>query len=411
MYRIVLLAAMFVLGACSQVTPPGAGETTGVQPAASGVRGDGTQVAVSQKLGAVFVVGSTNGALDGPYKGGEDVFLRRHNRDGTLAWRTQIGGAANDRLPSIALDQNSNVYVGTLKTAVGEPTMGSLYKYNSAGKQLWVRRFVAAPENTSVSTLTVAGNGNIYFAGSGLGEVDVKTFLRAYNTNGTFLYETSFLGADMGEDVTALTADAAGNAYMATRVGTDEDYYDAIVYKFSPNGKKLWARGVPGETWIFNLQVVNNTLWAGGTKYYLADVGDGHYHSVEKDAFVVNYNPSGTLMWSKSVGTSQYDNLAGISADLQGNAVVVGSTMGSLGAPNKGQTDIFVRKFTPTGNVIWTKQFGTADYDSGADIVAYGTNEIYLTGYTDGTFANSTYNSGVLTMRLDGSGRTVWLDQ
>lgn len=409
MHRIVLLAALFALGACSQVTPPGAGEATDTRLMASGVKGRGEQVAVSQKLGAVFVVGDTGGALDGPYNGGADAFLRRYNRDGTLAWRTQIGGILDDYALGVALDGNANVYVLTYKVRMSTSGTGSLYKYTSGGKQLWVQRFNAPSESGGevyLSELAVGGNGHVYIAGS----YSSETFLRAYNTDGTLLYETSFLGSDMGEGVTALTADAAGNAYMATRVITDEDYYLSVIYKFSPNGKELWWRGVPGQIWIDDLQIVSNTLWAGGVKFYLGTVGDG-YGIVEKDALVANYDPSGGLRWLKSFGTRQTDAVVGITADLQGNAVVVGSTAGSFGAPNKGQTDIFVRKFTPSGNAAWTKQFGTAEYDSGADIVAYGTNEFYLTGSSDGTFTNSTYNSGVLTMRLDGSGRTVWLDQ
>ncbi|HEY0883003.1 MAG TPA: hypothetical protein VGD87_15790, partial [Archangium sp.] len=45
--------------------------------------------------GTVFVVGTTNGGLDGPSaKGQRDAFLARYAPDGTRAWVRQLGGPA-----------------------------------------------------------------------------------------------------------------------------------------------------------------------------------------------------------------------------------------------------------------------------------------------------------------------------
>lgn len=66
-----------------------------------------------------------------------------------------------------------------------------------------------------------------------------------------------------------------------------------------------------------------------------------------------------------------------MAVDGGGNAYVVGSTDRSLSGSNDSSTDMFVRKYSPGGSVLWTRQvnFSAEDY---ANAVAVSGSNVYL---------------------------------
>ena len=73
-----------------------------------------------------------------------------------------------------------------------------------------------------------------------------------------------------------------------------------------------------------------------------------------------------------------------------GGVYVVGHISGTIpGEASAGGYDGFVRKFDAGGNLVWTEQFGSAGHDCACSIIADG-DDIYLAGYTDGTFPGET---------------------
>lgn len=117
------------------------------------------------------------------------------------------------------------------------------------------------------------------------------------------------------------------------------------------------------------------------------------------------------MLWDKTFGTSAWDRGTGVTADGSGNAYITGYTTGALVGGSAGGADGFVRKYGPSGSVIWTKQFGSDAFDYPEDLVAYNSGELYLTGITYGKLGPA-HRGGTdaFLRRLDGSGRVVWTD-
>ena len=59
----------------------------------------------------VYVIGDTAGNLDGTNSGGKDVFLVKYNSSGTKQWTKQLGSSSDDIAQGIAIDNSSNIYV------------------------------------------------------------------------------------------------------------------------------------------------------------------------------------------------------------------------------------------------------------------------------------------------------------
>ncbi|MFY0539496.1 hypothetical protein [Nannocystis pusilla] len=162
---------------------------------------------------------------------------------------------------------------------------------------------------------------------------------------------------------------------------------DLSVKKVDVAGTELWADVLDSGEIDLGLAVAvdaaGNAFVAGTTHGGLA----GNVHIGNADAFVIKYAPDGAKLWSRQFGTNPDDRALGVAVDDAGNAVVVGLTVGSLdGNVAAGIEDIFVAKFDPQGVKLWTKQFGTSNYDSAWGVAAGPNGAIVVAGTTAGSF-------------------------
>ena len=85
------------------------------------------------------------------------------------------------------------------------------------------------------------------------------------------------------------------------------------------------------------------------TGYTYGDL-DGNTSSGGQDIILVKYNSSGTKQWTKQLGTSSNDVGNGVTTDSSDNIYVTGYTEGDLdGNTNLGQKDIFLVKYNSDG--------------------------------------------------------------
>jgi len=90
-----------------------------------------------------------------------------------------------------------------------------------------------------------------------------------------------------------------------------------------------------------------------------------------------------TILW----GTDQMDIGYKIIADSSNNLYITGITEGDLdGNENHGGgTDVFLTKLDNDGNRLWTRQWGDYDRDESHDVVLDNSGNIYVIGETRGT--------------------------
>lgn len=128
---------------------------------------------------------------------------------------------------------------------------------------------------------------------------------------------------------------------------------------------------------------------AGGRITYVAGTTDGTLRGQTAaggdDAFVRAYDRRGHVLWTRQFGTRRTDY--GFQAVADGSGVVViGSTDGDLwGRGRLGQGDAYLRKYSPSGRLLWTRQFGTRRRDSALN-VSLQTETLVVVGNTAGRF-------------------------
>jgi DNA-binding beta-propeller fold protein YncE len=303
---------------------------------------------------AVYVTGSTVGQLKGQKKSGRtDSYLRRYDADGNEVWTKQFGIGTFSEGRAIAAS-DSEVYV-----AGAARDDAYIRKFDANGKELWTRQIGTAPGVEDQIRGIALDPAGIYVAGS--------------------------------------TADAlpgqssSGNA-------------DAFVRKYDSEGNELWTRQFGSSSFDQARGVVVNASGvyvAGLTAGALPD----QTSAGANDAFLRKYDAAGKELWTRQFGSRKLEEVTGVAADETG-IYVAGFTSGVLpGQTGAGSSDVFVRKYDAQGKELWTRQFGTSEYDESRGIAVHD-GAIYVAGVTLGTVPGQSalglYDAIVVRLRADG---------
>ena len=105
-----------------------------------------------------------------------------------------------------------------------------------------------------------------------------------------------------------------------------------------------------------------------------------------------------------------YDAAQALSADRQGNIYVTVCTEGGLSGPSAGGEDAFLSKYDANGNLQWIKQFGGPGHDFGNDVSADGLGNVYVSGQTEANGLNKG-NYDVYIRKFDAAGNQLWAKQ
>jgi autotransporter-associated beta strand protein len=425
--------------------------------------------------GSVFVAGSVDGTLPGQVSfGNTDAYVRRYDTNGKVIWTRQFGSSAADYANGVAADA-SGVYVAgsTFGTLPGQTNVGNydafLSKYDNAGNLLWIRQF-GSPDDDGAFAVAVGASG-VYVAGfDGSSHITSGMFVRQYDTNGNLqwirriddpnLYETArgiavddsgiyvageVFGPEVGSDEGGFVVkyDAPGNVLWSHPINTDQNdsangvavdatgtYVvgftagtlpgqpsaggaDVFVRKYDPLGNEVWTHQLGGSSDDVAAGVAVNAsgVYVTGTTF---DALPGQTSAGLRDAFLLQLDSSGNLLWTRQFGTATVDFAYGVAQDASG-VYVVGFTRGSLsGQTAAGGGDAFVRKYNAAGGVLWTRQFGSLSQASDDPIgVAASEGNVYVAGFTEGTLPGqaTSGNDDAFVRKYDATGKVLWTRQ
>ena len=154
-------------------------------------------------------------------------------------------------------------------------------------------------------------------------------------------------------------------------------------------------------------------LSAGTTYAYRVAAADAAGNVSAQCTAVNATTQSGTWGGTVLMGTASTDRGHGVAVDSSGNIYVAGYTAGALdGETNSGGNDIFLTKYDASGARQWTRLSGTAGGDESgwAAVAVYGSDSIYVTGYTSGALDGETSAGGsdIFLMKYNSSGTKQW---
>ncbi len=232
-----------------------------------------------------------------------------------------------------------------------------------------------------------------------------------------------------------------GSEYDTPRkiaIDSDGNYIIAGITK-SSNGDVSGFHAGPdsfdGDVWVIKLNSLGNLLWQkclGGSNgenieemtllndnsimiFATTSSLDGNVHDSHggKDYWVVKLNSSGGILWKKSYGSSQDDNLNSVITSSDGNFVLLGSSRGNDGdvSNNHGGADGWIVKINNIGDIIWQYSYGGSNYDDLYSIKQTLDNGYIAVGITyssDGNLASNYGGNDIWIVKLSQTGIMEW---
>ncbi|MBK8210359.1 MAG: SBBP repeat-containing protein [Rhodospirillales bacterium] len=232
------------------------------------------------------------------------------------------------------------------------------------------------------------GAGNVYIAGLTYGSLagsqqgQGDALVAKYDADGQVIW-TRQLGTAAFDVAKGVATDGAGNVYLTGETegslgGTNSGGNDAWVAQYDTDGNVIWTGqlGTKADDVAWGVAMgAGNVYLCGSTKGSLGGAKKGG-----SDAWVAKYDADGQVIWTRQLGTAAYDVAKGVATDAAGNVYLTGETAGSLGGPANGGYDAWVAKYTANGDRLWKKQLGTAVFDTAYGVATDGAGNVYLAG-------------------------------
>ncbi len=108
------------------------------------------------------------------------------------------------------------------------------------------------------------------------------------------------------------------------------------------------------------------------------------------DSYVLKFSPEGEYIWAKSFGSNNEDVALSIDTDPAGNCYVTGYyvdrlSIEELSVNSNGGWDIYVLKLDPQGNPLWLRSFGGELNDIGYGLAVSPMGRVYIAGWFSGS--------------------------
>jgi len=366
-------------------------------------RYDLANAAAPDGRGGSYTAGFTNFSLEGqPYYHRYDAFLTRYDADGDKLWTRQFGTNGIDQALGISVSGTDVFVAGSTdgrfpRQKANGGTDAFVARFTGRGRLAWLKQFGTHRDDEGAA-ISASGDA-IVVAGTTRGPLDRQrldgpsdAFVMRLTPGGLESW-TRVLGGD-GEDRGLSVALRTGQVFLA---GTTEGLHhtvadqDGFVAGFDRRGRPAWSYPLGRSDTDAITSIVPRAEgvyfagWTSGTFLDEAPAGG-------LDAVIGKLGVNGPVLWLKQFGSATDDQATALSIAGKG-LYVAGSTTGELpdGTP-LGESDGFLRKYLPNGTEVWTRQFGTADYDAVYGM-ASDPRGVVAVGTTHGAFEGQT-NAG-----------------
>jgi hypothetical protein len=348
--------------------------------------------------------------------GQDDGYLAILNSEGQCTWAAGIGGANIESISDVAARANgefaavgsfSSIFlsIGDTNLANSGETDAFIIKFNADKSIAWTKK-IGSSEIEELKSVRMDEQGGIYVSGQVIDKFSLATiyvFVRKYSPEGSLLWEKTGQSLGSYPQITGLALDEALNVYLCGGINGTITFDNTtlttswsnagFIVKFSPSGVLL------DTTLNFNYDKYNGIQAHQNSIYTCAEkinwgLGWGWPLSDSK-IIIQKLDTDLNSIWNRETGGAEpiqsLDIARSISVDNEGNAYLTGSYFSSS-LVFAGQTlintmngdyyypEIFVLKYSSSGEEIWGKSLGGIHSDEGTSIYALGDDVFYLGG-------------------------------
>jgi hypothetical protein len=341
-------------------------------------------------------------------------------------WAKRAGGTGSDIATHICAGAHGDLYVAggfAYLARFGTNTLEAtsradvfVARMDPTGEFRWARQ-MGLSQYDNIVGMTAARDGGVHICGS----------LYEGGTIGTHLLGPGSFVAKLNADsdvewartVPTTSTIAEGNEGGVYIAGGGGDWAPLALTKLDEAGNEVW------NTSEYNLWArVRTMAVSSADEVFVAGNFDGTSvfgtdlsTSGEGDMFLAKFSSSGNVLWVVRVGGErdfETDEAAtAIAVDLQGNPVLTGTARPLVPDGIKGP---FVAKFDGQGGMLWATQTG-GYYQGGTAVEVDSQNNIYVCGFFYGQARFGLQNvysrgySDLFLAKYDPQGNVLWVMQ
>ena len=237
----------------------------------------------------------------------------------------------------------------------------------------------------------VDSSGNLYVCGVS----DSSGFVVKYNSSGAVQWKRSFSSSST-DYAKGLALDSSGNVYITGYSNSGgQGGVETFIIKYNNSGTVQWSRyfGISTE------DTGNSVAIDSSDNIYIAGT---NVISGTREMSLAKFNSSGTLAWEREL-TSNGNNTYGVSlaVDSSDNPVITGYT----NALGQGGTDIIIAKYNSSGTIQWQKSFGGSNNEEAKGMAIDSSDNIYIGGFTQSEGAGA---QDALVAKFNSLGDLQW---
>ena len=366
--------------------------------------------------GGFIISGSTdsnnNGDVTG-YKGGRDIWIVKTDNMGNLEWQGAYGGSGSEPWTEgyshiIPLPDGGYFVMGESQSSDGDLTENKgnfdlwVFKIDNDGDIEW-QKSIGGSLHDGATSVILNDDGSFMIAGytsSSDGDVSdnkgmIDGWLVKLSADGNIIWEKTIGGTwtdgfrnirhteDGGYILTGSTLSNDGDLAGLNPGGWMELAKYWIV-KLDENAEIEW-QSVIGGTSKDEAQCI---IPINGGGYIVAGNAESNNGDVtenfgEKDWWVVRLDDIGTIVWEKTLGGSERDEVRSMEALSDGSAFfILGTTQSTDGHinSNTGEKEVWFVKMDFDGNILTSQCFGGAGNQKGFYGVEAADGGIVITG-------------------------------
>ena len=333
------------------------------QKSLGGSQGETAYSIIQTNEGGYIVSGFTRSYTnDGDitvHYGGEDIWVVKLDSQGNIEWEKSYGGSSNEGGNDIIQTIDGGyIIAGSSSSDDGDVSN------NKGGVDYWV--------------VKITNTGMIEWE-------------KNYGGSGNDSAERILQLNDGSYIIVGTTTSNDGD------VSSNQGGNDFWIVKLQPDGLIEWEKTFGGSSSDVAKSI--NTTDDGGfivAGYTRSSDGNISTNYGGTDYWVLKLSVSGNLQWEKSYGGTGEDYGEMVKQTQSGNYIISGYS-GSNDiqvSNNHGSVDSWVMETNTSGSIIWAKCYGGSNWDSSSDFVFTNDNSIVFCGRTDSNDGDVSENNG-----------------
>lgn len=295
---------------------------------------------------------TVSGSKTSPKIGRYDFWVIKYDSSGNLVWQNSYGGTDIDALVDIIELADGNFILGGRSSS---PISGTKTENSRGGSDYWI--------------VKIDVDGNVLWDKTfGGDQTEILTNVQLDEFENIYLSGTSN---------SAISGEKTENGYGIN---------DIWIVKLNSNGVFIWDKTVGGDSQDDNgyISILNSNLYILSNSVSSISGTKTENSKGQSDYWVTKMDLNGTIIWDKTIGGSWYDIPKSLRVTNDKQLLLSGYSWSGISGdktePTNGIYDYWLVSIDTSANILWQKTIGGSDWDQLSVTLEISDNHYLLVG-------------------------------